>query len=80
MPEGKVALLLRLRRELKERLADVAKRDHRSLNQQIEFILEQFLSDAVTNLRNEQRGEGRLEGKVGSDAEITSTRPRGRNR
>jgi hypothetical protein len=44
MPEHRVALLLRLRRELKERLAEFAKHEHRSLNQQIEFILEQFLS------------------------------------
>jgi len=80
MPEGRVALLLRLRRELKERLTDVARRDHRSLNQQIEFILEQFLSDAVTKPRNEQRGEGRLAGKAGLDPEIASARPRGRNR
>jgi hypothetical protein len=59
MPEQKVALLLRLRRELKERLTDVAKREHRSLNQQIEFILEHFLSDAASAPGSEQRAEGR---------------------
>jgi hypothetical protein len=46
MPEGRVALLLRIRQELKDRLAGLARREHRSLNQQIEFILETFLSEA----------------------------------
>jgi hypothetical protein len=47
MPERSTALLLRIRQELKDRLADLAKREHRSLNKQIEFILESFLSDAA---------------------------------
>jgi hypothetical protein len=61
MPEHKVALLLRLRRELKEQLADFAKREHRSLNQQIEFILEHFISDTANKPRAEQREEQRQE-------------------
>ena len=61
MPEHRVALLLRLRRELKEQLADFAKHEHRSLNQQIEFILEQFLSETANKQRNEQREEERQE-------------------
>lgn len=60
MPERKVAVLLRLRRELKEQLVDVAKREHRSVNQQIEFILEHFLSDAGNGPRN-QTGQERHE-------------------
>ena len=59
MPEHRVALLLRIRRELKEQLADFAKHEHRSLNQQIEFILEQFLSDIAKKPLNEQREEER---------------------
>jgi hypothetical protein len=59
MPEHKVALLLRLRRELKEQLAEFANNEHRSLNQQIEFILEQFLSETANKPRNEQREEER---------------------
>jgi hypothetical protein len=59
MPEHRVALLLRIRRELKEQLADFAKHEHRSLNQQIEFILEQFLSDIAKKPINEQREEER---------------------
>jgi hypothetical protein len=43
--ERKVALLLRIREGLKDQLGKLAKREHRSLNQQIEFILEHFLSD-----------------------------------
>ncbi len=56
MPESRTALLLRIRHGLKDQLADLAKREHRSLNQQIEFILEHFLSDTVKKLRNEQPG------------------------
>jgi hypothetical protein len=64
MPERKVALLLRLRRDLKEQLTEVAKSEHRSVNQQIEFILEHFLSD-TTKPRGERRGEGRQGRKTG---------------
>ena len=45
MPERRTALLLRIRRELKDELANLAKREHRSLNQQIEFLLERSLSE-----------------------------------
>jgi hypothetical protein len=53
MPERRVALLLRIRRELKEQLVDFAEREHRSLNQQIEFILERFLADTASTARKE---------------------------
>jgi hypothetical protein len=46
MPERKVALLLRIQQALKDQLTDLAKHEHRSLNQQIEFLLERALSDA----------------------------------
>jgi hypothetical protein len=55
MSERKVALLIRIQEGLKERLADLAKREHRSLNQQIEFLLEQALSDAVKKSQNDQQ-------------------------
>jgi hypothetical protein len=62
MPERRVALLLRIRHVLKDRLSDLAKREHRSLNRQIEFILEHFLSDKANEQLNEQQnrkgGEG----------------------
>ena len=46
MPERKSALLLRISQGLKDRLSALAKQEHRSLNQQIEFILEHFLRDS----------------------------------
>lgn len=54
MPERKVAILLRIQQGLKDRLAEVAKREHRSLNQQIEFLLDQALSDAA---KKQQKGQ-----------------------
>lgn len=59
MPVRKVALLLRIQEGLKDRLADLARREHRSLNQQIEFLLEQALSDRVkTDLPGGKSGHG----------------------
>jgi hypothetical protein len=55
MPERKVALLLRIRPGLKERLVDLAKHEHRSLNQQIEFLLEQSLPDTIDKQPKEQQ-------------------------
>jgi hypothetical protein len=55
MPERKVALLLRIQQGLKDRLADLAKLEHRSLNQQIEFLLEQALSDALKKPQDDRR-------------------------
>ena len=50
MQEKKVALLLRIRQSLKDRLINLAKHEHRSLNQQIEFLLESSFLNASTNL------------------------------
>jgi hypothetical protein len=47
-------VLVRMREGLKARLADLAKREHRSLNQQIEFLLEHCLSGETQSLSNEQ--------------------------
>jgi hypothetical protein len=58
MPEHRVALLLRIRQVLKDRLADLAKSEHRSLNQQIEFILEHFLSDKANEQQSGKGGHG----------------------
>jgi len=41
------ALLIRISPELKTRLAELAKREHRSLNQQIEFMLIEALRREV---------------------------------
>jgi len=61
--ERKVALLPRIQQALKDRLTDLAKHEHRSLNQQIEFLLEQALSDAAKKPQNDQPGGKGSHGK-----------------
>jgi hypothetical protein len=63
MPEGKVALLLRIQQGLKDRLSDLAKREHRSLNQQIEFLLEQAVSDSLKKPQDDRRDTKSSRGK-----------------
>ncbi len=59
MDESRVAVLVRIQAGLKARLVDLAKREHRSLNQQIEFLLERSLSNTSKNPPNEQQaGKG----------------------
>jgi hypothetical protein len=48
---------VRIRSGLKDRLVDLAKREHRSLNQQIEFLLEYSLSNATKNQPQLKRGQ-----------------------
>jgi len=57
MKESKVAVLVRIRSGLKDRLVDLAKCEHRSLNQQIEFLLEHSLSNATKNQPEVKRGQ-----------------------
>ena len=45
MPEKRVALLIRIPSGLKMKLTELAKREHRSLNQQIEFLLERSVKE-----------------------------------
>jgi hypothetical protein len=45
MSEKRLALLIRIPSSLKAKLTDLAKREHRSLNQQIEFLLELSLKE-----------------------------------
>ena len=56
MPERKIALLLRIRRGLKDELTSLSKREHRSLNQQIEFLLEKSLLELHNNAGQKTRG------------------------
>jgi hypothetical protein len=63
MPERKVALLLRIQQGLKDQLTDLAKHEHRSLNQQIEFLLEEALSEAAKKPQNDQQGSKGGHGK-----------------
>ena len=54
MQEPKVAVLVRMRAVLKARIADLAKREHRSVNQQIEFLLERSISGAEDDTPSEE--------------------------
>ena len=61
MEKSRVAILVRIRPALKASLVNLAKSEHRSLNQQIEFLLErsiaaenQGLSSQPTNAPNER--------------------------
>ncbi|HEY4815532.1 MAG TPA: hypothetical protein VIH58_12675 [Chthoniobacterales bacterium] len=55
MRERRVGLLLRIPEGLKKRLVDLAKRERRSVNQQIEFMLEGSLTTAMKSLTIEQQ-------------------------
>jgi hypothetical protein len=48
-----VGVLVRIRPTLKASLVDLAKSEHRSLNQQIEFLLERSISRETQNLSKE---------------------------
>jgi hypothetical protein len=45
--EPQARLLIRIPKSLKAKLAELAEREHRSLNKQIEFILERSLRDEM---------------------------------
>ena len=49
MNESRVPVLIRIRASLKASIEELAKREHRSTNQQIEFILEKALTQMVEN-------------------------------
>ena len=45
MTEPRVRLLIRIPASLKAQLAEIAQREHRSLNRQIEFLLDRSIRD-----------------------------------
>lgn len=51
MAESKVAVLIRIQAGLKRKLVDLAKRERRSLNQQIEFLLDGAVQDRDHEVR-----------------------------
>jgi hypothetical protein len=55
MREKRVALLIRIPKELKEKLAELAKRDRRSVNQQIEFMLYQAVGTELSSVARKAR-------------------------
>jgi hypothetical protein len=54
-------VLVRMRASLKARLVELAKREHRSLNQQIEFLLEHSIlgSNQSSSTKQEEKGKAR---------------------
>jgi hypothetical protein len=52
MNEATVRLLLRIPASLKAKLAELAEREHRSLNRQIEFMLDRSIRDMAGNEAN----------------------------
>ena len=61
MEKSRVAVLVRIRPTLKARLVDLAKSEHRSLNQQIEFLLERSISSEARNLPKKEDPHGKSE-------------------
>jgi hypothetical protein len=49
MSEPTVRLLLRIPASLKAKLTDLAQREHRSLNRQIEFLLDRSVREKINN-------------------------------
>jgi hypothetical protein len=55
MEKSRVAILVRIRPNLKAKLVELAKSENRSLNQQIEFLLERSISRATQKSTNADR-------------------------
>jgi hypothetical protein len=51
--DSRVAVLVRIRPALKAKLVNLAKAEHRSFNQQIEFLLERCVSTSDQNSPDE---------------------------
>jgi hypothetical protein len=63
MSEPKVPFLIRIRASLKARIEELAKGEHRSINQQIEYLLEQ----AIARLPEENRTGRKIKTKTGGE-------------
>jgi hypothetical protein len=55
MSETKVRLPLRIPVSLRDKLAELAEREHRSLNKQIEFVLDGYIRNDTSGDRHLQR-------------------------
>jgi hypothetical protein len=55
MNEPTVRLLLRIPASLKTKLTELAEREHRSLNRQIEFMLDRAIREKASRSRIEDR-------------------------
>jgi hypothetical protein len=80
MEKARVAVLVRIRPALKAKLAELAKSEHRSVNQQIEFLLERSISREAQHLANESppaKTEPKAPNWVGQTQKHFSTMERG---
>ena len=57
MSEPRVRLPLRISANLKAKLTELAEREHRSLNKQIEFLLEHAIEDLAKEESPHQHGK-----------------------
>jgi hypothetical protein len=73
MGQTKVAVLVRILPTLKANLSEIAKREHRSLSQQVEFFLERCVEDIETNLGDEaaSRAGRKNQSEVGAKKRLT---------
>jgi len=62
MSEPTVRLLLRIPASLKAKLAELAEREHRSLNRQIEFLLDRSIREKANSEASESH-RSRIEGR-----------------
>ena len=58
MSDVRVPLLIRIRASLKAKLTELARREHRSVNQQIEFLLESSVQERTTVQKDDQGSKG----------------------
>jgi hypothetical protein len=63
MSESRVRVLLRIPAKLKATLTELAEREHRSLNKQIEFLLDRCVREEKTRGTEESEGERSARGK-----------------
>jgi hypothetical protein len=54
MPEVRVPLLIRIPAALKAKLTEIANEEHRSLNQQIEYLLERSIREISSKPKTEK--------------------------
>jgi hypothetical protein len=55
MNEPRARVLLRIPTKLKAKLTELAEREHRSLNKQIEFLLDRCIRDGMKDEADESR-------------------------
>jgi hypothetical protein len=55
MSESRVRVLLRISAKLKEKLTELAEREHRSLNKQIEFLLDRCIREGTNGEAEESQ-------------------------